>query len=156
MAGTSIIEHFSNILKYLKKLSEEISNADESKIEELKQQYKLEELKNGILSDIEQIENLLQESLSQKEEDTSNPDISDEIKNLLISMHDSAIDIHEHFLNICNQFIEYIESLNPQILDSIKEQINNGVIKLQELKEITDELSKIIEQKKYEAWIKKK
>jgi len=150
MAGTSIIEHFYTILNYLNKVNDEIQEKGDIDIEEVKLQYRLEELKNGIQTDIEQIENMLANSLQKKEEDLSNQDISEDIKKLLEAMHDSAIEIHEHFLSICDMFIEYIETLNAEILPQIKERIDNGIFKLDELKSINDELSKILESHKYE------
>jgi len=150
MAGTSIIEHFYTILNYLNKVNDEIQEKGDVDIEEVRLKYHLEELKNGIQTDIEQIENMLENSLQKKEEDLSNQDISEDIKKLLEAMHDSAIEIHQHFLSICDMFIEYIETLNSEILPQIKERIDNGTFKLDELKSINDELSKILEGHKYE------
>lgn len=153
----SITEHFSDILKHLLEFSNEIDklpnnqNDIENNIEKIKEKYKIEELKKGIETDIEQIENMLNETLQKKEEDENNNELSEEVRNVLIAMHQVAIDIHEHFLNIARNFIEYIDTLQTEILDSIKEQINIGVIKLEEMKEINKELEKIINNKQFEA-----
>lgn len=153
----SITEHFSDILKHLLEFSNEIDklpnnqNDIENNIEKIKEKYKIEELKKGIETDIEQIENMLNETLQKKEEDENNNELSEEVRNVLIAMHQVAIDIHEHFLNIAKNFIEYIDTLQTEILDSIKEQINIGVIKLEEMKEINKELEKIINNKQFEA-----
>ncbi|MCS7243596.1 MAG: hypothetical protein RMJ36_02525 [Candidatus Calescibacterium sp.] len=147
--GISIIEHFNNILKYLKNFSEEIEN--NQNITELKEKYKLDELKKGIETDIEQIQEMLEETLKKREEDENNSEISAEVKNVLLSIHDSAIDIHEHFINIAYSFIEYIETLKKEILEQVREKINSGVIKLEEIKEINKKLEEIINYKEYEA-----
>ncbi len=146
---TSITEHFSNILHYLQKVDEEIKN--NQKIEEIREKYKLKELEEGIRTDIEQIEEMLQETLEKKEDDENNENLSEEVKNVILAMDEAAIDIHEHFLNIAQLFLEYINNFNSEILESIKEKINEGVIKLEEMQEINKKLEEIINYKKYEA-----
>lgn len=145
----SITEHFSNVLHYLQKVDEEIKI--NQNIEEIKEKYKLKELEEGIKTDIEKIEEMLQETLEKKEDDENNENLSEEVKNVIIAMDDAAIDIHEHFLNITQLFLEYINNFNSQVLELIKEKINEGVIKLEEMKEINKKLEEIINYKKYEA-----
>ncbi len=148
--GTSITEHFSNILNYLQVSYNDLNNTqDESKKNEIIN--KLQELKEYIETDIEQINNMLNSSLEKKEEDINNPDLSDDIKDFLASMHDAMIDIHNHFLNIAELFIEFIDTLNPEILDNIKGLINDGVIKLEELNEINKQLKDLLEKQQFNA-----
>ncbi|MCX7759277.1 MAG: hypothetical protein N2169_06705 [bacterium] len=147
--GISITEYFNNILNYLKTFSEEIEK--NQNITELKEKYKLNELKKGIETDIEQIQKMLEETLKKREEDENNSEISAEVKSVLISIHDAAIDVHEHFIYIAYSLIEYIETLKKEILEQVKEKINSGIIKLEEIKEINKKLEEIINYREYEA-----
>jgi hypothetical protein len=148
--GTSIVEHFSNILNYLVNSYNALSTEqDESKKNEIIN--KLNELKEYIQTDIEQINNMLNGSLEKKEEDLNNPNLSQDVKDFLVSMHDAMIDIHNHFLSIAVSFIEFIDTLNPEILNNIKDSINNGVIKLDEFNEINKQLKELLEKQEFNA-----
>ncbi|MCX7871109.1 MAG: hypothetical protein N2485_06025 [bacterium] len=148
--GTSITEHFSNILNYLQSSYNDLNNEqDESKKNEII--AKLQELKEYIQTDIEQINNMLNSSLEKKEEDINNSDLSEDIKEFLVAMHDAMIDIHTHFLNIAELFLEFIDTLNPEILSNIKQLINDGVIKLEEFSEINKQLKELLEKQEFNA-----
>lgn len=147
--GISIIEHFTNILKYLQNIAEEVKN--NPNIEEIEKKYELDDLKKGIEIDITQIESMLDETLKKREEDENNTEISDEVREVLLAMHDAAIDIHQHFIDIAQKFIEYTETFNQDILEQIQERINLGVFKLDEFKQINTQLAEILSYKKYEA-----
>jgi hypothetical protein len=148
--GNSIVEHFSNILNYLVNSYNALSTEqDESKKNEIIN--KLNELKEYIQTDIEQINNMLNSSLEKKEEDLNNPNLSQDVKDFLVSIHDAMIDIHNHFLSIAESFIEFIDTLNPEILNNIKDSINNGVIKLDEFNEINKQLKELLEKQEFNA-----
>jgi hypothetical protein len=148
--GTSIVEHFSNILNYLVNSYNALNKEqDESKKNEIIN--KLNELKEYIQTDIEQINDMLNSSLEKKEEDLNNPNLSQDVRDFLISMHDAMIDIHNHFLSIAESFIEFIDTLNPEILNNIKDSINNGVIKLDEFNEINKQLKELLEKQEFNA-----
>ncbi|MCS7165032.1 MAG: hypothetical protein RMJ51_01960 [Candidatus Calescibacterium sp.] len=146
--GISIIEHFSNILSYLQKVSEELKN--NSNTQELIEKYKLDYLRIGIESDISRIQDILNETLKKKEEDENNEDINREVREVLIAIHEAALDIHQHFIDIAEKFIQYIQTFDDNILDQIKERINSGVFKLEELKQINTKLTEILNYRKYE------
>lgn len=148
--GTSIVEHFSNILNYLKN-SYDLLNIENNESKKNEIINKLKELKEYIQTDIEQINNMLNSSLEKKEEDLNNPDLSQDVKDLLESMHDAIIDIHTHFLNIAESFIEFIDTLNPDILNNIKNSINNGVIKLEEFNDINKQLKELLNNQQFHA-----
>jgi predicted RND superfamily exporter protein len=148
--GTSIVEHFYNIFNYLVNSYNALSTEqDESKKNEITN--KLNELKEYIQTDIEQINDMLNISLEKKEEDLNNPNLSQEVKDFLASLHDGMIDIHDRFLSIAESFIEFIDTLNPEILDNIKDSINNSVIKLDEFKEINKQLKELLEKQEFNA-----
>ncbi|MGB9639003.1 MAG: hypothetical protein ACPL1F_06920 [bacterium] len=148
--GTSIVEHFSNILNYLENSYKLLNTEnDESKKNEIINN--LNQLREYIQTDIEQINNMLNSSLEKKEEDLNNPYLSQDVKDLLESMHDAMIDIHTHFLNIAESFIEFIDTLNPEILNNIKSSINDGVIKLEEFKDINNQLKELLNKQEFNA-----
>ncbi len=94
---------------------------------------------------------MLNSSLEKKEEDINNSDLSEDIKEFLVAMHDAMIDIHTHFLNIAELFLEFIDTLNPEILSNIKQLINDGVIKLEEFSEINKQLKELLEKQEFNA-----